>query len=227
MIFHCAADAVYIKQYFPLYYSSIKRYNPDAKFSLNALGTGIPSMSGYRLKVFTQEPFELKAIKKLHGVKQDRDALGFLAFNRWTSLPEVTEPLVVSDVDIAAINPVDSEFVQQTLEEYPVIQVTRITRDTSGGVVMFILHPEIITEVREFARQYLKTTPLTWDLDLGVLNYFQKTYKICQTLNLRAVTKNADLTDDASWFIYSKGKERKHGLLHSAWNAAHPDCPVT
>jgi hypothetical protein len=227
MIFHCAADPVYLEKYYELYHTSISHYCSDAEFSLNVLGKPHTGFDTSRLKFFTEEKASLKSIMKRYQVSDERSALGYYAFNRWISLPDTDQPLVVSDVDIAAINRIDTDLVLDLLDQHDVIQVTRRTLDTSGGVLMFILHPSVISDVREFARNYLETTPLTWDLDLGMLRYFQNTCSLAQTLQFREVTKNSNLDSEPAWFIFSKGKQRKHSILTTAWRAAHPNIQIS
>jgi hypothetical protein len=227
MIFHCAADPDYFKLYYKLYYQSIKHYCNSAEFSLHLVGKKEKSVNDFDIKILSREKISFDEIKKRYSVVTDKDAMGFYAFARWTSLPDVTEPLVVSDVDIAAINSIDSKLVNDILLCHDVIQITRITKDDSGGVVMFILHPDIIAKTRNFAREHLKNSNLTWDLDLGMLKFFLDNYKVYKLLNLREVTKNGNLTDEACWFIYSKGKERKHMTLHTTWKNYHRDTTKT
>lgn len=222
MIFHCAADPVYLEKYYALYHDSIKHYCPAAEFSLNVLGKAPSSFDKSQLKFFTEEKVSLDSVIQKYQVQDERSALGYYAFNRWISLPDADQPLVVSDVDIAAINRIDTDLITDLLCNHDVIQVTRRTLDTSGGVLMFILHPRVISDVREFARNYLETTPLTWDLDLGMLRHFQNNFSLAQTLQFREVTKNINLNAEPAWFIFSKGKHRKHSILTTAWSSAHP-----
>jgi hypothetical protein len=91
---------------------------------------------------------------------------------------------------------------------------------------MFILHPRVIADVREFARNYLETTPLTWDLDLGILKHFQNNFSLAKTLQFREVTKNINLDAESAWFIFSKGKQRKHQTLIMAWDSTHTDISI-
>jgi hypothetical protein len=227
MIFHCAADPVYLEKYYALYHTSISHYCTGAKFSLNVLGKIPAGFTKTQLKVLTEEKTSLKKIARKYQATDERAALGYYAFNRWISLPDTDHPLVVSDVDIAAINRIDTDLIMDLLSHHDVIQVTRRTLDTSGGVLMFILHPRVIADVREFARDYLETMPLTWDLDLGILRHFQNTFSLAQTLQFREVTKNSNLDSEPAWFIFSKGKQRKYSILTTAWTAAHPDIFVS
>lgn len=226
MIFHCAADPVYLEKYYSLYRTSISHYCAGAEFSLNVLGKTPAGFDTARLKFFTEEKVSLKKIMKKYQVSDERAALGYFAFNRWISLPDTDQPLVVSDVDIAAINKIDTELILNLLKNHEVIQVTRKTLDDSGGVLMFVLRPDVIAATREFARQYLANTPLTWDLDLGMLEYFKTQHSLAQTLKIREVTKNHSLVSESAWFIFSKGKEKKQHILTSSWQRAHPGAPI-
>jgi hypothetical protein len=202
MIFHCASDKIYYEYFFKNFVNSIKKYYPNPKISYNFVGKDLPNnIETDILQNDTKSWDEIKTQYK----SSDREAKGYYALSRWLSIPIQNEHVAVCDVDVLAVNQIDYELIEACLQTYQVINLTRMKpKGVEGGMMIMILHKNILNIVKKFANNVLCTNKLIWQTDVLVRTYLYENFKVKQLLQMEDISKRKDLKLSNKWFIFSK-----------------------
>jgi len=203
MIFHCASDIIYYEHFFKNFVYSIKKYYTNSKISYNFVGKDLPS--NIETDILQIDKISWDEIK-IQYKANDREAKGYYALSRWLSIPIQNEHVAVCDVDVLAVNKIDHELIETCLQTYQVINLTRIKPKGAGegGMMIMILHKDILNIVKKFTNDVLRTNKLIWQSDVLVRTYLYENFKVKQLLQMEDISKNKDLQSTEKWFIFSK-----------------------
>lgn len=218
MIFHTAAEKIYYKQFYDLYYSTINQFYPASKFSLYYLGQDIPTNKN--ISYLQQENITIEEIESRYSVT-DRDTKGYFALSRWWSMPVVNENIVVSDVDIVALKNISEDIISDIFQKHEVINITRTKKGgTEGGMAMMIMRKDIVADVNNNAKFVLQNIPLNWASDVNVRNFLYKNFSVYSLPEMHVFNKRSDYsTLDAttrSFGIFKGGVAQKVDSLKKA-----------
>lgn len=203
MIFHCATDSIYYEHFFKNFVDSIKKYYPNPKISYNFVGKDLPS--NIETDILQNDRISWNEIKTQY-TASDREAKGYYALSRWLSIPIQNQHVAVCDVDVLAVNKIDHELIETCLQTHQVINLTRRKPKGAGegGMMIMILHKDILNIVKKFANNVLSTNKLKWQADVLVRTYLYENFKVKQLLQMEDISKNKDLRSTEKWFIFSK-----------------------
>jgi hypothetical protein len=213
MIFHTSADKIYFDNFFTPFVTSVKEQNLNSKFSFNFVGT--ENIDVDKNIHYTIDPISFCNLKKRYQT-DDRNTRGYYALSRWLTVPNLNDHVAVCDIDILAVNPIDANLILKTLNEYEVINITRIKPDgTEGGMMAMILRKDVCAEVYNFSNSLLKNLDLKWDTDVRVRSFLYNNFKVKNLLQMKQLSKNSnDFTD--CWFVFAKGDiDKKVTYLNS------------
>lgn len=192
MIFHTAADLVYYNNFYELYNSTIKKFYPDDTFSLYYLGNTLPNNTN--ISYVTQEKITSAEIESTYKVT-DRNTKGYYALSRWWSMPVANEHVVVSDVDVVALNTISKEKIDNIFKTYEAINITRTKKNgQEGGMAMLILRKDIVDDVNNNAKYVLKNIPLSWSSDVNVRGFIYKNFNVYSLPEMHVFKKRSDYT---------------------------------
>lgn len=203
MIFHCASDKIYYEYFFKNFVDSIKKYYTNPKISYNFVGKDLPN--NIETDILQIDKISWDEIKTQHKAS-DREAKGYYALSRWLSIPIQNEHVAVCDVDVLAVNKIDHELIEACLQSHQVINLTRMKPKGAGegGMMIMILHKDILSIVKKFANNVLSTNKLKWQADVLVRTYLYENFKVKQLLQMEDISKRKDLKLSNKWFIFSK-----------------------
>jgi hypothetical protein len=218
MIFHTAADEIYYNQFYNLYYSTIKQFFPDSKFSLYYSGKNI--LKNKKILYIKHEPITNQEIESVYKVS-GRDTKGYYALSRWWSMPVQNEHVAVSDVDIIALKNIPQEKINNILNDHEAINITRTKKNgLEGGMNLMILRKDIIDDVNKNAKSVLNTSQLHWASDVNVREFIYANFKVynlpeMHTFNKRSEYFSLDSTS-RSFGIFKGGVTQKVNSLKKA-----------
>lgn len=203
MIFHCASDKIYYEYFFKNFVNSIKKYYPNPKISYNFVGEDLPN--NIETDILQNDRISWNEIKTQY-TASDREAKGYYALSRWLSIPIQNQHVAVCDVDVLAVNKIDHELIETCLQTHQVINLTRRKPKGAGegGMMIMILHKDILNIVKKFANNVLSTNKLKWQADVRVRTHLYENFKVKQLLQMEDVSKKKDLKPIDKWFIFSK-----------------------
>ena len=203
MIFHCSSDRIYYEHFFKKFVYSIKKNYSNPKISYNFVGTDLPD--NIVTDILQIDKISWDEIKTQY-TASDREAKGYYALSRWLSIPIQNEHVAVCDVDVLAVNKIDHELIETCLQTHQVINLTRMKPKGAGegGMMIMILHKDILNVVKKFTNNVLSTNKLIWQTDVLVRTYLYENFKVKQLLQMEDVSKNKDLRTTDKWFIFSK-----------------------
>lgn len=203
MIFHCASDKIYYEYFFKNFVDSIKKYYPNPKISYNFVGKDLPN--NIETDILQNDIKSWDEIKTQY-TASDREAKGYYALSRWLSIPIQNEHVAVCDVDVLAVNKIDHELIETCLQSHQVINLTRMKPKSAGegGMMIMILHKDILNIVKKFANNVLSTNKLKWQADVLVRTYLYENFKVKQLLQMEDISKKKDLRSTEKWFVFSK-----------------------
>jgi hypothetical protein len=203
MIFHCSSDRVYYEHFFKNFVYSIKKNYLNPKISYNFVGTDLPDniVTDY----FQNDKKNWNEIKTLYKAT-DREAKGYYALSRWLSIPEENDHVAVCDIDVLAVNKIDKELIDNLLQTYQVINLTRIKPKSSkeGGMMIMILHKDICATIKKFSNSLLIDNKLQWMTDVMVRTFLYENYKVKDLLQMEDISKKENLNSIDKWFVFSK-----------------------
>jgi hypothetical protein len=203
MIFHCSSDRVYYEHFFKNFVYSIKKNYSNSKISYNFVGTDLPNnIETDILQNDTKSWDEIKTQYKA----SDREAKGYYALSRWLSIPIQNEHVAVCDIDVLAVNKIDKELIDNLLQTYQVINLTRIKPKSSkeGGMMIMILHKDICATIKKFSNSLLIDNKLQWMTDVMVRTFLYENYKVKDLLQMEDISKKENLNSIDKWFVFSK-----------------------
>lgn len=203
MIFHCASDKIYYEYFFKNFVDSIKKYYSNPKISYNFVGKDLPN--NIETDILQNDIKSWDEIKTQY-TASDREAKGYYALSRWLSIPIQNEHVAVCDVDVLAVNKIDHELIETCLQSHQVINLTRMKPKGAGegGMMIMILHKDILNIVKKFANNILSANKLKWQADVLVRTYLYENFIVKQLLQMEDISKNKDLQPTDKWFIFSK-----------------------
>jgi len=207
MIFHTSADPLYIERFYQGFTESINKHCSSVSFSLNIVGE---IQERPKADIITEEYISLQEIKNKFNTNE-KDTLGYYCLSRWLTIPSKNDHVCVCDIDILAIDKIDIKLVENLLETYQAVNLTRIKPNgNEGGMMIIFLHKEICKEIKNYALNVLKENKLTWDLDVKVREYIYANYKIKNLLKMQEISKPSSTKIDNPWFIFSKIEKFKN-----------------
>jgi hypothetical protein len=190
MIFHTAADSVYYKSFYDYYSYSIKKYFNNSKLSLHFIGNSTPVNP--LINYSTNHNISFDKIKEKYNV-DDINAKGFYALSRWLSIPNKNNNVVVSDVDIIALKYLPENNINNLLENYEVINITRTKKNGSeGGMAMMIIRQDVINEINKKAKDVLNNHKLQWDSDVQVRSFIYNNYNVAHLPEMHVFGKKSN-----------------------------------
>jgi hypothetical protein len=218
MIFHTTCDELYYFRFYENFWKSIKDLHPEAKFSLNYVGLKNTEVIDFCKKhqiILSIEETTLSDLKKKFINNSDNDVLGYYPLCRWKSIPLTDENIIVCDVDILAIGKMDIPLINNLLEHYQAVNITRIKPNGSTGGMMLIAISKNYTElVRSMASNHDQSLTNTISIaeDVNVRHFI---YENLSVYNLDG--KMLDLSKpkyhyNGEWFAYSKGGQGEDSI---------------
>lgn len=203
MIFHISADPFYIEKFYHNFVDSIKKYSKNSLISLNVVG----ELDKYpTVDIFNQEKITKQEIEQRYKTN-GRDTLGYYCLSRWASIPLVDNHVCVCDIDIVAVNYLDLRYIELLIEEYKVVNLTRIKPKTKdeGGMMVIFLHKDICKEIRDYANSLLvQDEQLEWKTDVKVREYLYERFSVKNLLKMQEISKSGSIKIQDPWFIFSK-----------------------
>lgn len=211
MIFHTSTDPIYFEKFYPSFFKTFKKHSgPSSQFSLSYIGNPTEYLFSFCRDNNIQLTIENKTLDDIvdNFKKSLDDCYGYYAINRWCTIPNFNQPVFVSDVDVFAINDIDINSIKDILNDYDVVNITRLKPNgTHGGMANIVLSEKICNEVAEVSKKILESNSIKWDLDVLVKEYIYKTFKIYEINNkVLDITKKSYKRESLDhWLILSKG----------------------
>lgn len=190
MIFHTAAEQIYYNLFFRNWHLSIKKFWPEAKFSLRFIGPKDKDVDKYCADndiLLTHDPITIKEIKTNFNLTElpKRDnrpeaCYGYYALSRWLSMPVVDDHVGLTDVDIIALREPDMAKINDIFKDYQQYRIPRLMVDKSRPKNMMVnfFRKDVVKTVNQVANDILNSAKLMWCSDLGVMDYCNKNFKI-------------------------------------------------
>lgn len=187
MIFHTAADQVYYDLFFLNWHTSIKKFWPDAGFSLRFVGPKDKAVDNYCSKhniLLSHDPITLEEIDskfiKVELNKRPKACYGYYALSRWMSMPVVNDHVGLTDIDIVALQKPNLKSINHILSNYQQYRLPRVMQDKSKPKNMMVnfFRKDVVSEVNQVATDLLFKSKLMWCLDLQVMDYCNKNFSI-------------------------------------------------
>lgn len=202
MIFHVSSDPIYYRSFYTNFSSSVKNNYNNCKISFNLVGDLTPDQTPDTF-IYTVDAKSFDEICETYQCR-DKDARGYYALSRWTTVPVTDDDIFVCDIDIIAANTIDHLLIEDLLSDYQVINCTRYKpkSNSQGGMMAMVLRRDVCQEVKEYASTLLKTEKLEWLTDTKVRSFIYKNYKIKELPQMHDISKQGADTD--KWFIFSK-----------------------
>lgn len=202
MIFHTAADPIYYNRFYDNFQNSIKANYPNPKFSIRLIGKTDQTCNA---DLITTDSITFEEIKKRYRC-DDRSAKGYYCISRWLSIPIKNEHVCVSDVDVIAVNKIDSEFIEDHLNRHKIINLTRIKNKggKEGGMMIFFLHKDVCNEIKNYSLSVLEDDNLTWATDVKIRTFLYENYNVYNLLKMQEISKSKSAKIDNPWFVFSK-----------------------
>lgn len=202
MIFHTSADKIYFDNFFTSFVTSVKEQNPNSKFSFNFVGT--ENIDVDKNINYTVAPISFYDLKKQYQT-DDRNTRGYYALSRWLTIPNSNDHVAVCDIDILAVNPIDTALILETFNNHEVINITRIKPNgAEGGMMVMFLRKDICAEVCNFSNSLQKNLDLEWDTDVRVRSFLYNNFKVKNLLQMKQLSKKSNDFSNC-WFVFAKG----------------------
>lgn len=218
MIFHTVCDPVYFDRFYKDFYSSIVKNSEDAELSLHYVGKTSKNFTEFITDSslhYSTEPTTLEDLKiKYHETTDIGNLLGFYPLARWYSIPIIDKDVCVCDVDILAINKIDSRYLKKLLEEHDVVNITRTKPSgEQGGMMLMCLSKRILKSIVEFANAVSKEgVRIGIAEDVRIRSYIYNNFKIFELSGKMLDVTKPKIEDSGEWFIYSKGGQGENSL---------------
>jgi hypothetical protein len=186
MIFHTAAEQVYYKLFFLNWHTSIKKFWPDARFSLRFVGPKNEAVDKYCSEhniLLTHDPITLKEISakftKVELPERPKACYGYYALSRWMSMPD-GDDVGLTDVDVVALQKPNLELINKILSKYQQYRIPRAfaTKAKPKNMMINFFRKDVVSEVNQVATELLSKSKLMWNLDLQVRDYCNKNFSI-------------------------------------------------
>jgi hypothetical protein len=187
MIFHTAAEQVYYDLFFSNWHASIKKFWPDARFSLRFVGPKNKAVDKYCSEhniLLTHDPITLEKINsnftKEELPKRPEACYGYYALSRWMSMPVNDDHVGLTDVDVVALQKPNLESINQILLKYQQYRLPRAfaTKEKPKNMMVNFFRKDVVSEVNRVATELLSKSKLMWNLDLKVRDYCDKNFSI-------------------------------------------------
>lgn len=171
MIFHTAAEEQYYRFFFKKWHSSIRRFNPTARFSLRFVGStencDVIDYCRENDVDLDLDPISFEQIQEKYKCNES-DARGYYAISRWVSLPIKDDHVCMTDVDLLQINPTDFDLSDR-LDRKQFISFSK-QKNTKTNKMMFLgLNKDFVEIVKKKSLEILNNNPLVWDRDTSIL----------------------------------------------------------
>jgi hypothetical protein len=190
MIFHTAAEQVYFDLFFFNWHTSIKKFWPDARFSLRFIGPKTKSVDKYCSDndiFITHDPITFEEINANFSQielperdKRPKACYGYYALSRWLSMPVVDDHVGLTDVDVVAIKKPNIKRINDIFSNYHQYRLPRVFIDKTRPKNMMVnfFRKDVVSKVNQVASDLLKPSKLMWCLDLEVMDYCNKNFAI-------------------------------------------------
>jgi hypothetical protein len=186
MIFHTAAEQVYYDLFFLNWHTSIKKFWPDARFSLRFVGPKNEAVDKYCSEhdiLLTHDPITLKEISakftKEELPKRPKACYGYYALSRWMSMP-ADDDVGLTDVDLVALQKPNLASINHILSKYQQYRITGAfaTKEKPKNMMINFFRKDVVSEVNRVATELLSKSKLMWNLDLRVRDHCNKNFSI-------------------------------------------------
>jgi hypothetical protein len=206
MIFHTSADKIYFDNFFTPFVNSIKKYYPTPAISFNFVGTEQVDIG--KNVYYDTIPLSFLDLKQKYQ-KDDRDTKGYYALSRWLTIPVLDDHVAVCDIDVLAVNPIDTQLILNLLNTYEVINITRTKPNgEEGGMMIMILRKDICKTVKDYSTSLLNNLNLKWDTDVNVRSFLYNNFKVKNLLQMKQLSKKSSDFSNC-WFAFAKGNTEK------------------
>lgn len=218
MIFHTVCDPIYFERFYESFYFSIIRNCKIPKLSLHYIGSPTEAFQEFIKSNFlhySTESTTLEDLKSKYYQTQDvGNLLGFYPLARWYSIPLLNDDVCVCDVDILAINEIDTKYVSQLLEDSDVVNITRTKPNgEQGGMMLMCLSKRILKSVINFASEVAdEGERIGIAEDVRVRSYIYDNFKIVELPGKMLDVTKPKSNDNGEWFIYSKGGQGENSI---------------
>lgn len=183
MIYHTAADPIYFDFFFKRWHQSIRKFQPNANFSLRYVGPENQQVLDYCSEnniLLSVDSITLPEIAEKFNVDEST-AKGYYALARWISIPN-GEDVCVTDIDIIQLNPLGIDF-EKISTDYSFASIARKKVDHPNMMMCLYISKDKIQEVKNKANNLLSTV-LRWDTDTAIMTWISKNYPIYLDLGL-------------------------------------------
>ena len=218
MVFHTTCDELYFYRFYENFWKSIRKYNPEADFSLNYVGSKNDKIINFCKEnkiILSIEETTLKDLEQKFTRSVYRDILGYYPLCRWKSIPLVDETVIVCDVDMLAIGKIDIGFIEELLKKYQAVNITRIKPDgTHGGTLLIALSTQSMISVKLMAEAYSQslTDEIFIGEDLDVRNFIYESLDVYHLNNKVLDLSKPKYSYNGEWFVFAKGGRGEHSL---------------
>ncbi len=173
MIFHTAAEEQYYRSFFKSWFTSIKTFNPEAKFNLRFIGkTDNCDVIKYCKDndiILDLDPTSIDEVQMRYNCNA-ADARGYYAISRWISLPVNVDHVCMTDVDLMQLNQLDFNLSNK-LDEKQFITFSRQKIKKTNKMMFLGFNKDFTSTVRDKSINILQNNNLTWDLDVSILTW--------------------------------------------------------